>query len=300
MAEVAACVLHNVGNVLNSVNISASLVSDGVRKSKIESVSRVAGLLEEHEPDLGHFITSDPRGRQLPGYLRQLSAHLSEEQSRAVAEMESLQKNIDHIKDIVARQQSYAKVSGVSEVVQIVELVEDSLQMNSGAMENHRVEIIRDYQEVPPLTVQKHKVLQILVNLLRNARHACDDRGHHDRQLTVRVAPAGPMVRISVSDNGIGILPENLTRIFSYGFTTRKEGHGFGLHGSALAAQEMGGTLRAHSDGPGTGATFTLELPVSFTRGETRTLSPETNREKTPMQRLMAAALQASDSLSLS
>jgi two-component system NtrC family sensor kinase len=61
----------------------------------------------------------------------------------------------------------------------------------------------------------------------------------------------------------VGIAPENLTRIFSHGFTTRTDGHGFGLHSAALAAQQMGGRLTAQSDGPGRGATFTLELPVA-------------------------------------
>jgi signal transduction histidine kinase len=69
-------------------------------------------------------------------------------------------------------------------------------------------------------------------------------------------------VKIWVSDNGIGILPENLTRIFNHGFTTRRNGHGFGLHSGALAAKELGGVLLAYSEGPGTGATFCLELPV--------------------------------------
>jgi signal transduction histidine kinase len=133
--------------------------------------------------------------------------------------------------------------------------------MNEAALSRHEVEVIREFGNVPPLNVEKHKILQILVNLLRNAKYACDDSERADKRLTVRVANGGSRIKVSVIDNGVGIAPENLTRIFNYGFTTRKGGHGFGLHGGALAAKEMGGSLTAHSDGPGQGAEFTLELP---------------------------------------
>jgi signal transduction histidine kinase len=136
------------------------------------------------------------------------------------------------------------------------------LRLNAGAMERHQVQVIREYFDVPPILVDKHKVLQILVNLIRNAKYALDDRGHSDKRMVLQIGQNGNnMVKISVIDNGVGIAPENLTRIFEHGFTTRKEGHGFGLHNGALAARELGGALIAHSDGTGKGATFTLELP---------------------------------------
>jgi signal transduction histidine kinase len=163
--------------------------------------------------------------------------------------------------EIVTMQQSYAKISGLTEVVNVADLVEDSLRMNEGALQRHKVRLVREYLDVPPITVEKHKVLQILVNLIRNAKHACQDSDRVDPQLTVRVANGEGRIKISVADNGVGIPPENLTRIFNHGFTTRKNGHGFGLHSGALAAKEMGGSLAVQSDGPGKGATFTLELP---------------------------------------
>ena len=122
---------------------------------------------------------------------------------------------------------------------------------------------MREFEDVPPINVEKHKVLQILVNLMRNAKYACDESGRADKRLTVRVANGdGRRPRYRVMDNGVGIPPENLTRIFNHGFTTRKDGHGFGLHSGALAAEEMGGSLQVHSDGLGRGATFMLELPI--------------------------------------
>jgi signal transduction histidine kinase len=169
--------------------------------------------------------------------------------------------NVEHIKEIVAMQQNYAAFGGVKEMIDVVKLVEDSLRINEGSMSRHRVAVIREFGKVPPLNLDKHKMLQILVNLLRNAKHACDESGRADKRLTVRVANSNGRITICVMDNGIGIPPENLTRIFNHGFTTRKGGHGFGLHSGALAAREMGGSLTVHSDGLGQGAAFTLELP---------------------------------------
>jgi PAS domain S-box-containing protein len=261
MAEVATGVLHNVGNVLNSVNVSTTLIVDQIKKCKSANLAKIAELFREHAQDLGRFISSDPKGRQLPGYIEQLSLHLASEQQATLQELEALRKNIEHIKDIVAMQQSYAKVSGVTETLNITDLVEDTLRMNAGAMLRHDVHVIREFEDVPPITVEKHKVLQILVNLVRNAKYACDDSGRDAKEIRVRVTRREGWVSIAIADNGIGIPPENLTRIFSHGFTTKKDGHGFGLHSGALAARELGGTLTVHSDGLGRGATFTLELP---------------------------------------
>jgi PAS domain S-box-containing protein len=264
MAEVASSVLHNVGNVLNSVNVSATLVAENLRKSKSTNLARVVALLQEHSADLGTFITLDPKGKQLPGYLAQLSDHLGAEQEAIIKEMHLLRNNIEHIKDIVTMQQSHAKVSGVVGVVKVTDLVEDALRMNGGSPTRHEVQIVREYGSYPPeITVDKHKVLQILVNLIRNAKYACDECDRSDKRLTLRLNNRNDQVRIEVTDNGVGISPENLTRIFAHGFTTKKDGHGFGLHSAALAAKEMGGSLRVHSDGAGRGATFTLELPCN-------------------------------------
>jgi C4-dicarboxylate-specific signal transduction histidine kinase len=264
MSEVASNVLHNVGNVLNSVSVSATLVSDHLMRSKVVNVGRVAAMMREHASNLGDFMTVNPKGQQLPGYLEQLARHLVDEHNLLLKEIEFVKKKIDHIKEIVAMQQDYAKVGGVSEVVQVTDLVEDALQMNADALGRHNVEVVREYEpRIPEITVEKHKVLQVLVNLVSNAKYACDESGNKEKRLIVRVSNGDDRVRITVSDNGVGIPPQNLTKIFNHGFTTRKNGHGFGLHSGALTAKDLGGALRAHSDGLGRGATFTLELPCT-------------------------------------
>jgi PAS domain S-box-containing protein len=266
MAEIATNVLHNVGNVLNSVNVASSCLAGKLRNSKSANLSKVVVMLNQHQEDLGAFLNHDPKGRQLPGYLAQLAEHLAGEQTAALKELTELQKNIEHIKDIVNMQQGFAKVSGLTETFQIADLVEDALKMNASSFVRHDIQIVKEFAILPPVTVEKHKVLQILVNLVRNAKQACDEAEPPEKQLTLRVAGTNDRVRVTVTDNGIGIPPENLNRIFAHGFTTKKTGHGFGLHGGALAAKEMGGSLTVHSDGTGRGAAFTLELPCTTTR----------------------------------
>lgn len=262
-AEVATGVLHNVGNVLNSVNVSANLLVEQTRQSRVAAVGRVAELVNAHSGDLAAFFSHDPKGSQLPPYLTALSEHLKREQKIALEELEALRKNIDHIKEIVAMQQSYGKVAGVTTKENVAELVEDALRMNQAALERHRVSVVRELDELlPPITVDRHKVMQVLLNLIGNAKYACEDSAQTEKKMKIRVTNGEQRIRISVTDNGVGIPRENLTRIFNHGFTTRKHGHGFGLHTCALAVKEMGGELRAASDGPGSGATFTLELPL--------------------------------------
>lgn len=227
MAEVAAGVLHNVGNVLASVTSSVAHLTDRLRA-----------------PDQA----TDPSVSR---------------------DLESLGHSVEHIKEIVAMQQGYARLSGIQEEVPAETLIEDALRINREALERHGITVMREYSPSPPLLIEKHKVLQILVNLLGNAKYACGDRRGEDPppRIVVRIDTpkgdrAGNRVRIVVADNGSGISHENLTRIFDNGFTTRKDGHGIGLYSASLTARELGGALFVHSDGVGRGARFTLDLPV--------------------------------------
>ena len=264
MAEVATGVLHNVGNVLNSVNVSNSLIREKLRGSEIATLIKLGDLLKRHEAGLSTYLTADPKGKLIPQFIVQLAGQLQAEHQLLQKEQEQLTRNIEHIKEIVAMQQNYARVSGFIEQVSVAGLVDDALQINQAGLNRHGVQVVRQYADVPPAMVDKHKVLQILVNLFHNAKYAMDASGRQDKQLTIAVGMQGAdRLKIVVSDNGIGISSENLTKIFSHGFTTRKDGHGFGLHSGANTAKEMGGHLSVHSDGVGQGAVFTLDLPLA-------------------------------------
>lgn len=264
MAEVATGVLHNVGNVLNSVNISVTLLAQHVKDSFARRIAKISDVLNNHSRNLSEFLTSDPKAHDLAAYVKQLAAVMAADEARFRGEVESLAKNIDHIKQIVAMQQTYARLAGSTETIPASDLVEDALRLNAGSLSNHKVQVCRDYPSKQPLvTLDKHKALQILINLIRNAKYACDESERSDKKLTMRIGNGDGRVRISIVDNGVGIPRENLSRIFTLGFSTRKDGHGFGLHSAALAAKELGGSLSVQSEGPGAGATFTLELPVA-------------------------------------
>ncbi|MGD0654599.1 MAG: CHASE sensor domain-containing protein [Thermoguttaceae bacterium] len=278
MAEVATGVLHNVGNVLNSINVSSTLVADRLRNSRLSELTRALDMLYLHAGDMENFLKENEKGKQLCDFLNLVAPHLDRERKMMLEEMQSLAKNINHIKTIVSMQQSYAGESGVRETVVLTDLIEDALVLNASSFGKYEIELVRDYATMPQIQVEKQKVLQILVNLVRNARDALVESGRKDRRLTLRTGIGGnekvKKVRIEVIDNGVGIAGKNLTRIFSHGFTTKKHGHGFGLHSSANTAKELGGNLFAHSDGPGRGAVFTLELP--FMPAETPIISRQT------------------------
>ncbi len=267
MAEIATNVLHNVGNVLNSVNISAELVTRKLRSSKTLGLTKAVNMMNEHAEDLGRFMTFDEKGRLLPRYFNELVDSIAAEQRLLIEELAQLTKSIDHIKEIVTTQQTYAGAARLIEPLNISDLFEDALRMNSGALSRHHVTVIKDYQDVPAIMGDKHRLLLILINLISNAKFAMSHISEHPREMTlgIRILDETTLC-LSVKDRGEGISPENLARIFNHGFTTRKDGHGFGLHSCALAAVEMNGRLHVHSDGPGQGALFTLEIPLELAR----------------------------------
>ena len=264
MAEVATSVLHNVGNVLNGANVLTSSIASQVQRSEARGVSQLAALLAEHRADLGRFLSEGDKGQLVCAHLDRLGSHLTKEQAQLAEKIGLLSESLQHIKEIVAMQQNHARVYGVTETSSLADTVEDAIQMCSSGLARPDLKILRDYEELPPATLDRHKVLQILFNLLENARQACAAGGAAQPQITVRLRPHGPeRLLVQVSDNGVGIPRANLPKIFTQGFSTRQGGHGFGLHNSVLAAQDLGGSLNVHSDGPGRGATFTLELPLT-------------------------------------
>ncbi|AOS40485.1 sensor histidine kinase [Pseudomonas brassicacearum] len=266
MAEIATNVLHNVGNVLNSVNVSAQVLYEKVHTSKGPGVAKVAQLMREHPDDLGDFISSDPKGRALPDYLDKLADALAVEQQGMIAELAQLTRRIDHIKEIVATQQSYAGNASVLEPGSLRELVEDVVRICDVSLARHHITLIKEFSDVPQMPLDKHRVLQILVNLINNAKQALDAGANRPPQIILRLKVVDEgRVRVEVEDNGEGISQDNLARVFEHGFTTRVDGHGFGLHSCILAAHEMGGDLTVQSAGPGRGALFILVLPLAST-----------------------------------
>jgi signal transduction histidine kinase len=266
MAEVATNVLHNVGNVLNSVNVSVSLIRGQIRESKVSGLSKAVKMLDENSANLASFLANDRRGQLIREYLGELARAHAQEQWTLLNDMASLARNVEHIKEIVSMQQSFARRGAAFvEMIQVDELIGDAVRVNAEALEDCGATFTQQIEgDMPALSMDRHRMMQVLVNLIRNACQAIDMSSAQTPEVKVTAGMVGGgRLRIVVSDTGRGIEPQDLHRIFSHGFTTRGGGHGFGLHSCALAAMEMGGELAATSDGPGRGASFSLEVPVA-------------------------------------
>ncbi len=266
MAEIATGVLHNVGNVLNSVNISASVAMNKLKESEISSLFKVSEMLQTNQANLPAFLTTDERGKHLPAFLIELSECLSREHTGLIDELRTVSTGLDHIKEIVSAQQQHAKSGSARVKVSPADLFERAIGMDIGVSTDKGLTVVRDFQQIGPVVMDKHKVLQILINLLSNAKKAviASSRPEKRIELSTRLTETGDknILRFEVRDNGVGIQPDHLAKIFAHGFTTRAEGHGFGLHSAANAASEMGGKLSVASEGFDCGAIFTLEIPL--------------------------------------
>jgi signal transduction histidine kinase len=266
MAEIAGFVLHNVGNVLNHLGVATERLTELTRggATRTAHLERAMRLLTEHQGRLAEYLTSDPKGLLLPEYLRRATSALLDQQEALRRESEIIAKGLDHVRNIVNIQERYAGFSVLAELVTPRDLLEDAVRMNAEGLETMGVQVTRELVDLPPAMLDRHKIVQILLNLLSNAQHALAARPDASRRLILRMELDGRRQLVyAVADNGEGIARENLARIFASGFSTRGGGHGLGLHGSANLAAEMRGSLRAESEGAGRGATFTLRVPFS-------------------------------------
>jgi signal transduction histidine kinase len=260
MAEIASGILHNVGNTLNSVNVCAQLMMEKLDGKDEECVKRAAALLRDRA---SATAGDDGHRTKLAEYLDVIAATMKERHRDLRAETTTLLARVEHIRSIVSAQQQYAKGGGWAEKVELRELVEDALQLHTDALAQLGIALETEAPDLE-LTIDRHKVLQILVNLISNARHALIDSGRPDKamRITARRADAD-RVWIEVGDNGIGMDPADEARVFEHGFTTKRNGHGFGLHMCALAAGALGGSLTFQNHGRGHGVTFRLDVPTA-------------------------------------
>jgi len=263
MADIASGVLHNVGNILNSVETSVSVARERVESSKVDKLNAVLRLLEEHPDDLPHYLTQDEKGKKLIPYIVMLAQEWMNDNKFFLDEFYRLDRNIGHIKSVVTMQQSLSTIIGMTEEIAVTDVIDDALMLNKTLYENAKIHIHRDNQLTDRIVIDRVKLLHVMVNLIRNSIESVLGSHVKPMEINIQVKKADDQhITIILQDNGVGILPENLTKIFSYGFTTKKNGHGFGLHTSASFVQEMHGELHAESAGLGKGASFILILPI--------------------------------------
>lgn len=267
VADVANNTLHNVGNVLNSVNVSTTLLRERIDALPVDSLAKAAVLFYEHRDNLSDFLTNDNRGKNFPGFLEAVVGHVKEERDHQKDELQALVKSVEHIKQIVSKQQSMAQKSGDIEIVNPAELFEDALSLNDISLHS-RIEFSQQFDYVPNVHTKRHETLQVLVNFIKNACQATLEADVEEKSIELRLTADDGFVCFEVQDNGIGIDSNMLEHIFESGYTTKTEGHGFGLHSCAQTAQDLGGTVSAMSEGRNRGATFILRIPESLVRPE--------------------------------
>ena len=273
MADVATGVLHNVGNVLNSVNVSASVIQRRFETSAITRLERVSDLISENASSFADFIQNDERGPKLPGFIQKITSALTQERQQTTQEFADLLKNVEHIKEIVAVQQSMAKSTGVQQQIEIKDIIHDVLTATKGSLINHDITILQEVDDaISPIVSDKHKILQILINLVKNAKDALVEDNIEDPTIQIQAGIEGESIYIRVIDNGVGIQPEFADKVFQHGYTTKADGHGFGLHSCANAATELGGTLQiVNFDEPGASLELTIPMQSGGTSRELQT-----------------------------
>lgn len=263
MSEVATSILHNLGNVLNTMNISISLIKELLENSEIQNLKKISDLINANVTQ-GNFLLSDPKGKLIPSYLTMLAKSLLDEYEEIQKELQKLSNSSDHMKSIIVMQKDISGVAGIQEKILLPEICDQALQIGCPEVAKYDIHIVKNYEYAGFLLTDKAKLLQILVNLIRNAKEALiPNYDKYPKKIIFSIRKINSHIEILVEDNGIGIDPQYLTKIFTMGYTTKPKGHGFGLHSSALAANELGGKLTAYSEGKGKGTLFTLKLPLS-------------------------------------
>jgi len=262
MAEVASGVLHNVGNVLNSVNVSTSIIKEKIKDDRLDNIDKLAEMLVENKNNLTDFLNNDERGKFVIPYIEKLSKKIKSNKINQLEEIEALVNNVDHIKNIISMQQTYSGNMGVIDKIKASAVSEDAININISSINKNGVRLVRSYRDDPVISVDKHKLIQILVNLISNAKYAVMNSENDDKIIIVRIKKSGDNVIYSIEDDGVGIEEKDLKRIFEFGFKKRVGGHGYGLHHSALMAKELGGEISVASGGKGEGAIFELTIPV--------------------------------------
>jgi signal transduction histidine kinase/DNA-binding LacI/PurR family transcriptional regulator len=260
MMAIVNGILHNISNVLNSISVSTHLIRDLIYTSPLDDFAKANQLLESNWANLDHFIGNDPKGKKLLQFYTKLGEPFRELQAQLLENINRLKDKIRLINDIIITQEGYIGIKSSLEEVDICALVEDVMKINITSLEKRHIKINKYYQEIPKVKVQKTKLFYVLVNLIKNAQEAMDEVPETDRELTLTVSQTGKYKTIRVTDTGTGIPQELLQSVFAYGFTTKKSGHGFGLHSCANYMTEMDGKIWAESGGPGKGTTFVLQF----------------------------------------
>jgi len=263
MAEVAANVLHNVGNTLTNSIVLTSDIQSTLRGSRTAGLGKAIDMVKQHESDLPLFLAEDAKGKQLPAYLIKAGDAVVAEHAALVSDVEKLERSLAAVQDIIRAQQS---VDGPTEVLQSVDMhdvIYGALAVIEPSFLRHRVRCTCTVPSDIRTMLDRSKFQQVLLNIVTNGVQACKLASEQHRFVHIEAGFAdAERIFVEVRDGGMGFDEQRKTKLFTQGYTTREDGHGLGLHYCANAVRQMNGTITASSDGPGLGATFRIELPL--------------------------------------
>lgn len=263
VSKVANGLIHNLGNLFNSINISTQALVEVVRDSKIPELLKANRLFLKNLDNIGDYVTKDPAGRYLPEFYRTVGDFLKEDLEKLNTELGDIAEKVAFIKEMISTQQDYAKSETVTRKLALNDVVDRALQIELPSMTKRGIRIEKHYQARYFVYGIKSKVLHVFLNLFKNAKEAMTGSDHEDSFLRIEISELPEhKVQVIVTDNGAGIDVANIDKMFSYGFTTKADGHGFGLYTSAEAMRQLGGSISVESDGPGHGARFRLVFPA--------------------------------------
>ena len=263
MAEISSQILHNIGNVTNSVNISLGTIKTKLTNSKLEKLFKVYEMLKENEANLESFFQNDLRAPLIGNYIIGITEQLKSEQDIFNNEIGELYKKINLIKGIIYQQQEYAKGSSFFELSNLKEMIFEAFSIQENFLKKHQTTFQINHDEnIPLVPLQRTKFYHILINIIKNAAEAMENTPIENRSIMISTKKLNDYAIVSISDNGCGMEKNILDNIFVHGFTTKKDGHGFGLHFCANAIKEMNGDLIVESQGTNKGSTFTIKLKL--------------------------------------
>lgn len=273
MAEIATGVLQNVANVLSSLNSSNTFIKDTAKNSKLEGLLKANKILREHIDHIDQFIYENPKGKKLLEYYLKLEEPLKKERDDIVSQSERLDEKINIINDVITAQQSHAGISNqLTSELSLSGIVESTLSLHSELIDDYNLSIKQNLKATIPVIAQRSKLIHVLVNFIKNAGESMENNRDGNKNLTIKSWEDSHRVYLSITDNGAGIENKNLDKVFSHKYSTKKKGHGFGLHSSANYMKEVGGNIKVSSEGVGKGTTFTLIFPILREKEYSRSL----------------------------
>jgi signal transduction histidine kinase len=253
-SQVASTVIHNVGNVLTNVNSLIDAACDRTQRLRISPLNKLADRLRSEDQNIAMLEAT-------PDYLEGLAGSLLSDQQSISELLSTLNDNVRHIHDVIRAQRQHADQSLELRPVALHDVIQEAISCCRARLEEDSVQVTVSGQLQVEIACDRSLMLQTMINLIGNARYAMRSLDSTSRHLQIRASADSRTAQIEFQDNGCGMTPETLARVFDAHFTTREGGTGLGLHFCAITLKRIGGTIEAASEGHGKGSVFTIRAP---------------------------------------